>query len=134
MAARPMDAAPLQSDAERLCAHFPAGGSDAATHSTILPTDPDGDDDCPELCEKWVALCRNVVKLRKKCWVAAAAQTAKLRKAECNTLADQAARTQCLDVLKGEKDDLKIFLAITSETGFTTCEQDGWGACTAHCD
>jgi hypothetical protein len=124
-------AAPIFSDATIICEKAPSSAAVDAANPQITPDDPDGNDDCGELCQKWVSKCKGIVAGLHACWKKAAAQIASLRNATCNT--DPATADACRETVKAEKESVKLVVDPNADDGREYCEGTGLGLCIAQC-
>jgi hypothetical protein len=122
----------LEGAVRRICGGSPADAAVAAALPSITPDAPAGPADCPALCNKWRGACRGVVGAARSCWKNAGNRIAKVRAADCATLAGDD-RDACRDTVAREKLDLKTFLAEDGAAGVTSCEGPSLAACLVGC-
>jgi hypothetical protein len=115
-----------------VCGATPLGTAERASADLFTPDAPGDAGACPALCRKWTSACRGLVSAVRSCWKNAGGRVAKLRAADCGTLAGDE-RDACRDELEGHRAELKAFLAEDGAAGAAECQGDGLAQCLLGC-
>lgn len=123
--------ASVMSDAQQLCnTASPQAAATYAMNSVLYPTAPGNNAKCPQLCKRWVGVCKANVASSLSCLRGGASRMAGLLKGDCATLSDP---KSCKDFVTAElKSALSQFKA-GAVLGRTQCETNGLAACLNIC-
>lgn len=115
------------------CGGTPSAAAQAVTVDGT-PDDPDGIDDCPALCGKFVTACKGAVDASVACWKKATGKFALVQAATCN-VQDGAAREACYDTLRADRAIVKeSYIDAGKENGRSYCETTALFSCTVSCN